>query len=125
MKKLKIYLLINSAFSGISGLAMVLFSDFVNQIFKISNPYVIPVIGVNLLVFSLFVWYVSYRHLDKSFLIKMISFLDALWVAGSFIIIAMGLFDLSATGYILIAVVAVWVGFLGYVQFKYNKIVND
>lgn len=121
MKELKKYLTINSLFSAISGLTMLLLSSRLNELFNISNSYVFPIIGANLLVFSAFVWYVSNSQLTNKMLVNIISFLDLLWVLGSFIIVALGLFDLSKVGNILIIIVAIWIAFLAYKQFQYNK----
>jgi len=117
MKELKKYLTINSIFSALSGLTMVLLSGILNQLFGIKNVYVFPVIGVNLLVFAVFVWYVSKRHLTNRLWVMSITVLVVLWVVGSFVIVLLGLYDLTATGYIITVVVALWIGFLAYKQF--------
>jgi hypothetical protein len=105
MKELKKYLTINSLFSAISGFTMLLFSNKLNELFDISNTYIFPIIGANLLVFSAFVWYVSQKHLSNKMLVNIISFLDLLWVFGSFAIV----------------MVAIWIAFLAYKQYKNNK----
>ena len=121
MNKLKKYLIINSIFSATSGLALLLFSDGFNHFFDIQNQYILPIIGLNLIVFALFVWFVSINYLTNKVLVNLISGLDLLWVLGSLAIVLLGLFDLSRKGNILISVVAVWIAFLGYKQYQYNK----
>lgn len=121
MNKLKKYLTINSIFSAFSGVFLVLFSNWLNAFFNIQNQYVFPVIGLNLIIFSLFVWYVSRNHLFNKKLVNLISVLDAFWVLGSLFIIFSGGFDLSGNGKILTGAVAVWIAFLGYKQFQNNK----
>ena len=121
MNALKRYLAINSGFSAICGITMLVFSSGLHSFFDIQNEYVFPVIGINLIVFSVFVWFVAQKQLTNRILVNLISGLDALWVLGSLIIILLGLFDLSRNGIILIGVVAVWIAFLGYKQFKNNK----
>lgn len=121
MDELKKYLTLNSAFSAFSGLTMLVLTSTLNNFFNITNQYVFPFIGVNLLVFSLIVWYVSRKQLNNKLLVSIISFLDGLWVLGSLIIILFGLFNLSQNGYLLIGLVAIWIAFLGYKQFKNNK----
>lgn len=119
MKTLKTYLRLNSAFSLLTGLLMVLTSDILIKFFNIiDDQYLFDSIGVNLIVFALFVWYVSTKQLQNVLLVKLISFLDILWVIGSFIIVLFQLFNLSLNGYILITVVAIWIGFLAYKQLK-------
>lgn len=119
--ELKKYLTINSGFSLTTGLGMLFFSNALNAFFNIENAYVFPVIGLNLIGFAIFVGYVSSKQLTNKMLVNLISGLDGLWVLGSFIIILFGLFDLSQNGNILIGIVAVWIGFLGYKQFVNNK----
>lgn len=120
MKELKKYLTINAVFSAISGLTMLLFSSNLNKLFTIDNVYVFPIIGSNLLIFAAFVWFVSSRQLTTKILVTTITVLDAFWVLGSLAIVSLGLFDLSLKGNILISIVAVWIAFLAYKQFKHN-----
>jgi hypothetical protein len=119
--KLKVYLTVNSIFSAKSGIIMLIFSNGLNIIFGINNSYVFPIIGLNLILFSAFVWFVYRKHLTNRLLVHIISGLDVLWVIGSLLIIFLKLFDLSKTGYIIIGIVGIWIGFLGYMQFINNK----
>lgn len=121
MNELKRYLTINSIFSAVCGIAMIILPVGLSSFFDIVNPYVFPVIGLNLIIFSLFVWYVSRKHLTNKTLVNLISGLDALWVLGSLIIVLFGLFELSKNGNILIVFVAIWIAFLGYKQFRYSR----
>jgi hypothetical protein len=120
MKELKKYLTINAVFSAISGLTMLLLSSNLNKLFTIDNVYVFPIIGSNLLIFAAFVWFVSNRQLTTKILVTTITVLDSFWVLGSLAIVGLGLFDLSLKGNILISIVAVWIAFLAYKQFKHN-----
>jgi len=125
MRKLKIYLRINSLFSLITGISMAMFSDKLFHFFSIEmndNQHLFEIIGLNLIIFSIFVWYVSSKHLNNRKWVNLISFLDILWVIGSFAIVIFQLFNLSNGGYVLIAMVALWIAFLAYMQLKYNKI---
>ena len=122
MNTLKTYLRINSAFSLISGVALAHYSDELFDFFGVmNNNYSLDIIGLSLFVFALFVWYVSAKQLHNSMLVKLISFLDILWVFGSIVIVAFQLFNLSTKGYYLISIVAFWVGFLAYKQIVNNK----
>jgi hypothetical protein len=119
MKELKKYLIINSIFSLFTGTVMVYFSNELLAFFNVNNnEYLFEGIGLNLIVFAFFVWYVLTKKLQNVMLIKLISFLDVLWVLGSLIIVFFQLFELSLNGYILIAIVAIWIGFLAYKQMK-------
>jgi hypothetical protein len=120
MKELQKYLTINSLFSAVSGLGMTLFSSTLNTFFNLSNLYILPILGINLLIFALIVGYIAQKKLHNKSLVNLISGLDGLWVVGSLGIIFQ-LFDLSQNGYIAIGLVAIWIGFLGYKQFQNNK----
>ena len=102
MAALKKYLIINSLFSGLTGLVMLIFVNYLNTIFGITNEYVFPIIGINLLIFSGFVYFVSLKQLNNRVLVNLISGLDAVWVLGSMAIINFGLFEISDTGNIII-----------------------
>ena len=120
MAKLKKYLIVNSFFSGLTGLVMLLLTSYLNTLFGITNEYVFPIIGLNLLIFSGFVYFVSLKQINNKVLVNLISGLDALWVLGSVLILMLGLFNISETGNIIIGVVALWIAFLGYKQFRNN-----
>jgi UDP-N-acetylmuramyl pentapeptide phosphotransferase/UDP-N-acetylglucosamine-1-phosphate transferase len=121
MKKLKKYLIINSCFSALSGLSMVLFSNALNRFFNLSNPYIFPIIGINLLIFALIVGYVAQKQLHNKLLVNVISGLDGLWALGSLIIVVFHCFDLPKNSYWVIDLLGVWIGFLGYQQFEANQ----
>lgn len=121
MKQLKTYLTINSIFSALSGFIMIFFRSELNELFAILNIYVFPFIGFNLLAFSAFVLFVSIKKPSNKILVRAIAILDLLWVLGSFIIIALGLFGISTTGKFLMGIVAIWIGFLAYKQYKHSK----
>lgn len=125
MKNLRKYLTINSLFSVVSGLTMLLLSNKLNEMFSISNAYVFPIIGANLLVFALFVWYVANKQITNKPLVTIISALDLLWVLGSITIVIFRLFEISKVGNTCIIIVAIWIAFLAYQQFKNNKGKNE
>ena len=113
---LKKYLLINSSFSFICGLCMLLLNDQLNVFFNISQPLVFYIIGLNLILFSFFVLFAAVSKPFKNILIKIIIVLDILWVIGSLIIVVFKVFNLSNTGYLAIVAVAVFIAFLAYQQ---------
>lgn len=121
MKQLKKYLTFNAIFSFLSGFIMIFYSDFLQSLFGFDNPYVFPIIGGNLLFFAAVVYVVSVRYLDNKLFINIISSLDGLWVIGSIVISGFQLFGLTSNGYLIISLVAMWIGYLGYQQYSYNK----
>lgn len=84
IKGLKAYLSLNSIFSAISGIAMLIFPERLRQLFNIDDAYVFPIIGACLLLFAVFVWFVASPKLANKTLVQIITFLDILWVIGSF-----------------------------------------
>ncbi len=121
MKKLKTYLTINALFSALTGLFMVLFSNQLQSFLGFTNTMILPVIGVLLVGFGLFVYSVANKHLENKKLVNLISIMDAFWVLGSSMILVLGLFDLTIQGYKAIGIVAVWIAYLGYNQYRHNK----
>lgn len=120
-QNLKFYLTINAAFSAVSGLSMLLFSVYLNRVFNITNEFVLPIIGLNLLVFAVFVWLAKSQWIQNRKLILTISALDLSWVIVSTLAIAFQLFNLSSTGYLITGVIAAWIAFLCYKQFVSNR----
>jgi hypothetical protein len=120
MKKLQIWLFVNAAFSFVSAVSLLLFSSFLNTFMGITVTTVLPIIGINLLIFSLFTAVISWRFPNAKNWVRLISILDYMWVAGSLAILIMQLFNLTKNGYILLALVALAVGILGYNQQKNN-----
>ena len=121
MNQLKKYLMINSAFSLLSGLLLTFASSSINTLFGISNKIVLPIIGINLLIFSLMVYYVAVKQLKNKSLVSLITSLDLLWVIGSLALLIFQWFNLTSIGYIVVGCVAIWIAYLGAMQFKFNK----
>ena len=120
MSELKKYLSINSLFSGLSGIVLIFLNDWLCVFFGVDNKLIFPIIGINLTVFSAFVWYVSRNQITNKALVNLISGLDVLWVVGSLAIISFNLFNLTSNGNILIGIVAIWIAFLGFKQIQNN-----
>lgn len=55
MNDLKRFLTINSIFSMFSGMILLIFSGRLKDFFEVENNYVFPVIGLNLILFSIFI----------------------------------------------------------------------
>lgn len=121
MKSINKYLKINSAFSGLSGLILLMLSDKISVLFDINNPMVFLVIGINLIVFAIFVYYVSFKKNGKKVFVNWIIALDILWVIASFIIVVGHLFNISLYGHLIITCVAIIVGYLGIKQYTYRN----
>ena len=120
MNRLKFYLIVNAGFSGLSGLVLLLFSPGLQRFLGFSNDVILPGIGINLILFGIFVYMVVRKHLHNRVLVNLISTLDILWVLGSIWIVSTRKYGLSPEGYALISAVAVWVGFLAYSQLRFR-----
>lgn len=114
--KLKTALLANATFSSISGVTMLLFSNWISELMGIPNKWVLPIIGGGLLFFASTIVYQATRDSINSNPVKLIILQDLLWVVGSLVILVFGLFDLTIVGKILIAIVAVAVADFAFLQ---------
>jgi hypothetical protein len=121
MHPLQKYLSINGVFSALSGAALVIGASRWSSFFGVDGDYIFTLIGALLLGFSAFVLVVAQRRYKNKFYTGIITLLDLLWVLGSAILIAFNLFDISSGGRTVIALVALWIGFLAVMQMKYRK----
>lgn len=123
MKNLKSYLTTNFIFSGLSGILILGFNEsFLMDYLGLANSSILYIMGVGLILFSLFIYYVIKKRFDDNRIIYIISTLDSFWVIGSFAITFFDLFNLNSQSYPLINIVALWVGMLATGQFYYlNK----
>jgi hypothetical protein len=122
IKPLNKYLRINGIFSFLSGFTLLFASEYLDSFFGILNPFVLPILGLNLLIFAIYVWYVAQKQLTNKPLVNVILVLDGLWVTGSLLLIQFNPFHLTSKGMAVIGLIAMWIAFLGYMQFKHNRI---
>ena len=119
MNKLKLTLIGNAIFSGLSGASMLLFGSWLNKLMAIPNPLILQIIGGGLILFSAFLFWTANQSSYNPNQIKMISLMDWGWVAGSLAIILLQAFNLSNTAYWIIGVVALIVATFGSLQLLY------
>jgi hypothetical protein len=112
-------LLTNAVSSGATGVLLAAFSPVIADLLGTPHAWVVQETGVFLILFAVFVGGVGLQNPPKRGLIRLIISLDMLWVVGSLVIIFIQLFGLSTTGYIIIAVVAAWVGLMALLQNKF------
>ena len=118
MNKLTVALKANAAFSTFSGITLILFHNSLAQLFAVDNPMPFWIVGIGLLFFAGTV-FLEARQTPKR--IKKVQFIivqDILWVVASMVIIAFQIFSLSTTGYTLIGIVALIVGYFAFAQWK-------
>jgi len=118
MQRAQQWLYINAGFSTLCASISLLANQSLQTIFQFNNPYVFPSLGVGLLLFvGQLLWVTWHKPIKKSSVIS-ISIMDGIWVLLSGILILFRLFQLSNSGYLIVAIVAVFVGLFGYQQFK-------
>ncbi|EAR01396.1 hypothetical protein FB2170_11766 [Maribacter sp. HTCC2170] len=103
----------------VTGISLAHFSGSLNNFLNLTgNGYLLDAIGLNLIIFSCFVWFFSSKRTTNNILVNLIILLDVAWVLGSLLIVIFQLFNLSVNGYLLIATIAVLIGFLAYKQWN-------
>lgn len=115
---IKRYLLVNSCFSFFCGILMLLLPEQFNSFFESSSPLIFTIIGINLMSFSVFVLFVALSKPIRLFLIQLIIILDVLWVIASLLLLLFTIGNLSTNGYIMIGLIAVFIGFLAFKQYQ-------
>lgn len=106
-----------------TGLLIALNSKLVASIFKVSNTGPIIGVGIFLVIFSLFVLFTAFMHLQDKAWTKFIIGIDITWVLLSVIATALLYSSISMVGSTIILAVAAWVGLMAYLQTKtLNKV---
>jgi len=119
MKNLKKWLLTNATFSSISGLTLIVLNNWLQSILGFKNDWVLLIIGINLLIFSACVAWVSLPNTINKRWVYTICILDAAWIIGSIIILLFSPFDLTEAASWIIGAVAIVVGVLGIQQYRH------
>ena len=116
MITLKNVLLINALSSGATGLLLLAAPDALSQLFDVSGHAPFWVTGLFLVVFAALVYYASSRKTLGRSLVKVIIYLDLLWVLGSVLLVWLQGTTISWWGNGLILGVALWVAAMAYLQ---------
>lgn len=119
MKKLDNWLLTNAMFSLLSGMTMLLANGQLQLIFGFENDMVFSIIGVNLLAFFGFVYWVKQIKTNKQTWVYAIVVMDALWVMGSLILLLFDPFEVTELGQRVIGLVAILVAIFGVQQIRF------
>ncbi|MFT4523260.1 MAG: hypothetical protein ACI8ZN_002212 [Bacteroidia bacterium] len=113
--------MINSIFSMLSGMTLMMISKPLKKLFEVEEAMPFLVVGAVLLTFGSLIYVITLRYLYVKWLVNIISFLDFSWVLGSILFVAIDPYNISIIGAVCIVLVAVWVGFLGFKQYKWNR----
>ena len=112
----------NAVFSGVGGLLVLAFNHtFLTNYLGVSNAYVIPIIGIGLMLFATFVFYVAKQPIPDPASVWIIEILGGAWILGSLAITRFNLFGLLPKSYPLINFIALWVAILVIGQFYYLR----
>ncbi len=118
MMTLRKILRINAISSGITGLCLIVSPDFFSLLFMTPNKYIFFGVGIFLFLFSCAVYFISRQNTIQYNAVRTIVFVDAIWVVCSVGIVTLQMFDLSSLGYLVIGLVAAWVGLMAYLQYN-------
>ncbi|BDD12459.1 hypothetical protein FUAX_48910 (plasmid) [Fulvitalea axinellae] len=121
MARLKTYLIVNAVSSAVLGLSFTLFSSGVQSFLGFKHPLVLPILGAILLILSVLTFTATLLKKHNKTLVNTISAFGLIWVMVSAQIVFLGAFNLSLIAYICISIIAVWIGFLSYRQYYFNK----
>ena len=116
MNKLQSALKVNAIFSGTTGIALTILNRQVAKIFGIENNTVFLIIGLALVFFAVTIIIEIVKQ--RSLAILWIIIQDFIWVVGSIILLVFDVFTITATGKMLIGIVASIVLFMGLNQAK-------
>jgi hypothetical protein len=110
-------LLGNAAFSGLSGLVMVLAAGAISQFLGIANPLPLIVAGIVLTLYMpILVWLANQSPVPVHFAWAVIA-LDILWVIGSLVLIFTNLVPLTIGGKWAVAITADIVALFALLQY--------
>jgi hypothetical protein len=122
MTNLKKVLTLNAVSSGATGILLIILNQFLANLFNTPHTWAFTEVGIFLVVFATLVFIPSFQNPPNRSLVRLIIWLDSLWVITSVIIVVFGLFQLSTIGNVLIIGVAAWVGLMAFLQNKFSLI---
>jgi hypothetical protein len=117
---LKSILLANATFSGASGIAMALFHNRLADFIGLSEPVALILIGLGLIVFSVFLFWLKTKANSPAALVNTVIVLDLFWVLGSVFVVVLKPFGLGTAGHVLIGGIAVVVFGFALGQWRYR-----
>ncbi|MEL6832094.1 MAG: hypothetical protein AAFP77_03845 [Bacteroidota bacterium] len=112
-------ILANAAFSTLCGIALTAFPTWIAQNLGVSNPLILRLIGIGLLLFVVSLVHTATRAHISRVQIQAIIIQDLLWVVGSIILLMIRPFGLSTVGLWAIDIVAIMVAVFAYWQYRH------
>lgn len=121
MERLKKVMFVNALSSGATGLLLIVLSENIAELFKVSNGIPLVAVGAFLVAFACLVYYASRRSQAKPQGVKLVITLDIIWVLVSVLILITDAFRLSPVGNLAVSLVAIWVALMAYLQHRYLR----
>jgi len=109
---------LNATFSSLVGLDLIVFNDTFMSWMGISHALILPLVGVGLILFGLFVAFAAMKRTFSLSLLKGIIVQDISWVLACLVVAPFNLLGLSSLGNGLILLSALLVGLLAFFQYK-------
>ena len=116
-KPLRLALLGNAAFSAMSAIVLILFSEMIGSLIGTTNHLLLIAIGVGLGLFSADLFHQASRHRMQTWRALYASFADAMWVIGTAVLLIWFPSAVNAAGSIILIGVATIVAVFGCLQF--------
>lgn len=120
MNKLQKALRVNTLFSSISGIIMILLNRQIANLFGTENNTVFLIVGLILIYFAITIWYEITKQ--RKLAVLWIILQDFIWVFGSMILIIFNPFQITEVGNSIIGSIAIIVLYMGINQMiAWNK----
>jgi len=116
MKSLKNTMFVNGITSGLTGIALILFSQFFSNLFQVTTAYPFVATGVFLALFAGLVIWIAGFGLDQKRKIELVVALDSIWSIVSILFVIFFNHEVSMVGNVLIVSVALWVAAMAFLQ---------
>lgn len=95
---------------------MIILSSKYGEIFGVDESMYFIIVGVGLLAFAGFAYWVSNQKNVNQQLVKVVTGLDIAWVVGSIVVVATNCFSFSASGLMITSMVAVIIALFAFMQ---------
>ncbi len=115
-KLLNYTLRINAAFSFLPGLGFILFDQNIADILSSKGLGTLTPTGISLIIFSVFVFFVSMMKNVNKYLVGTIITMDILWVIGSLFLIVFSGSIFTTVGLGLISIIAIIIALFAFLQ---------
>lgn len=101
------------------GLLFAVYASTVADFLGSPPTLIIAILGVGLFLNGLNILWVARKQAPSKFEVLQFVVGDGIWVIGTLILLILGLWITTSAGQIWSIAVAIWVGFCGYMQFRY------